>query len=124
VLAVALFQLDCFAGSFAKVIELRAFCFSASNRFDIENIRRMKREDALDALITHDSPNREGLAHAPPLAGNYGAAKNLSTLFIAFFYFRIDINHIAHLKMWYIFPETLALNSVQQLVFHRFSSCS
>jgi len=121
-LAVAVFQLDRFAGSFAKVIKLCTFCLSASNRFDIEDIRRMKREYALDALITYDSPNREGLAHAATPACDYRAAENLCALLIALFYFRVHIDHITHLKMRYIFPEAFALNSVQQLVFHRFSS--
>ena len=121
-LAVASCQSDRFAGSLAKVIELRTSCFSASNCFDAEDIGRMKREDALDAFVIHDSPNREGLVHAAPLACDYRAGEDLSTLLITLFYPRAHINHIAYFKMRYIFPETFALNSVQHPIFHRFSS--
>jgi hypothetical protein len=78
----------------------------------------MKREDALDAFVIHDSPNREGLVHAAPLACDYRAGEDLSTFFVSFFDSAAHINHIAYLKMRYIFPETFALNSIQHLVFH------
>ncbi len=117
-LAVASCQSDRFAGSLAKVIELRTSCFSASNWFDAEDIGRMKGEDALDAFVIHDSPNREGLVHAAPLACDYRAGEDLSTLLVAFFDSTAHIDHIAYFKMRHIFPEAFALNSVQYLVFH------
>jgi hypothetical protein len=118
VFAVAMRQPDPFAGSLSKVIELRTFCFSASNRFDTKDIGRMKREDALDTLVIYDSPNREGLIHAAPLSCDYCAGEDLGTLPVAFFYSRTHINHIAYFKMRYIFPETFALNSIKHPVFH------
>ena len=117
-LAVASRQSDRFAGSLAKVIELRTFCFSTSNCSDAEDIGRMKREDALDPFVIYDSPNREGLVHAASLSRDYRAGEDLGTLLVALFYSRAHINHIAYLKMRYIFPETFALNGIQHLVFH------
>ena len=117
-LAVASRQSDRFAGSLAKVIELRTFCFSTSNWSNVKDIGRMKREDALDPFVIYDSPNREGLVHAASLSRDYRAGEDLGTLLVALFYSRAHINHIAYLKMRYIFPETFALNGIQHLVFH------
>ncbi len=111
-LTVAPRQSDRFAGSPAKVIELRTFCFSTSNWSDAEDIGRMKREDTLDPFVIHDPPNREGLVHAASLSGDYRACEDLGTLLVALFYSRAHINHIAYLKMRCIFPETFVLNGI------------
>ena len=111
-------QPDRFAGSLAKVIELRTSCFSASDRPDVEDIGRMKREDALDPFVIYDSPNREGLVHAASLSRDYHAGEDLGTILVALFDSTAHIDHIAYFKMRHIFPETFALNSVQHPVFH------
>ena len=117
-LAVASRKSDRFAGSLAKVIELRTFCFSASDRLDAEDTGAVEREYALDPFVIYDSPNREGLVHAASFSCDYRAGEDLGTLLVALFYSRAHIDHIAYFKMRYIFPETFALNSVQHPVSH------
>jgi len=115
-------ELDGLAGPLAEVIEFCASCFTASNRLDIHNIRRMKREDSLHTLVIYDSPHSEGFIDAATFAGDYYAGKYLNALFVAFYDSAPHIYRIAYFEMRYIFLEAFTFGSVQQFCFHRFIS--
>jgi len=123
VFAVALNQLDGFAGALTQVIQFCPSCFAASNRLDVSNVGRMEREDSLHALIIDDSPHREGFVDTPSLAGDYRAGKNLCPLFVAFLDAAMDVHNIAYFKVRYIFLETFTFNGIQHFGFHRHISC-
>jgi len=112
VFAVSLSESNRLAGPLAEEIQFCTPCFAASNRLDIEYVRRMKREDSLHAFVIDDSPHRKGLVNAPPLSGDYRAGEYLNTLFVAFSDSAMNINHIAYFKMRCIFPETLAFDGI------------
>ncbi len=63
---MAMSQPDRLAGSLAEEIQFCTPCLSASNRLDIDNIRRMKREDSLYAFVAYDSPHGEGFVNPRP----------------------------------------------------------
>ena len=117
VVAVAVSQADSLAGSLAEEIQFCTPCFAASNRLDIDNIGRMKRENPFHALVIHDSPHCESLVNPPPFAGNYCAGKYLCTHFVAFPDAATDIYRIAYFEVRYFFPQTFAFNSVQHFRF-------
>jgi len=78
----------------------------------------MKREDALDALVIDNSPDREAFVNAPPFAGDDRAREDLRTLFVALFDTAVNIDDIAYLEMRDCVLETSAFNSIQQFRFH------
>jgi hypothetical protein len=78
----------------------------------------MKREDSLDALIAYNPADGEGFVYAAASASDNGAGEYLNALLVTFFDFAADNNRIANFEMRYIFLETFALNSIQQLCFH------
>jgi len=121
--AVPVGQSDRLASSLAEIIQLRAPCFAASNRLNINHIRRMNRKNTLHPLVADYPPHRESLINSTTFTGNHRAAKYLYALFIAFFDAAAHIYNIAYFKMRYIFFEILALNSIQYLSFHLFNSC-
>jgi hypothetical protein len=121
-IAVPLSQPDGLAGPLAEVIQFCASCLAASDRPDIQDIGRMKREDTLDALVIDDPPDRKAFVDAPALAGDYRAREYLRAFFIAFFDAAVNIHYIAYLEMRDLFLQTFAFNRVQKFRFHRFIS--
>jgi len=113
VFAVSVREPDGFACSLAEKIEFCAPYFSASDGPDIDDVGRMEGEDSLDALVAYYSADGECFVDSAALSGDYSAGKNLHALFVAFFDSAVDIDCIAYLEMWYIFPEALALNRIQ-----------
>ena len=101
-LAVSVSEADGLAGSLAKVIEFCASCFAAADRLDIDDVRRMQREDSLDALVIDDPPHSECFADAAASSGNYSAGEYLYTLFVAFLDAATDIYGIAYFKVRYL----------------------
>jgi len=118
VLAVALGQPDRLACSLTEEIQFCTPCLSASNRLDINNIRRMKREDSLYALVAYDAPHDEGFANPPALSGDYCTGKYLSPLLVAFFDSAVHIYHIAYFEMWYSLLQAFTFNCIQHFRFH------
>jgi len=90
---------DGLAGSPAEIIQFCTSCFAASNGLDIDNIWRMNRENALDALVIDNSPDRKSFVNAPAPAGNYRAGKYLFADFVAFLDKTMDINKIAYFEV-------------------------
>src|SRR5436853_809564 len=62
-----------FAGAAAQIIELGAADGAAADHLDRFDVRRINREDALDALAEADLPDREGAAEAAIGAGDADA---------------------------------------------------
>jgi hypothetical protein len=100
------------AGSVTQIIELGPPGLAASDRFDIEDIRRMQWENSFDSLVTYHSPDGEGFVNAPAFAGNYGAGKDLRSLFVAFFDTAMNLDDITYLEMRDVALKTFALNGV------------
>ena len=118
VFAVAMSQSDTLAGSLAEVIQFCTPRFSASDRLDINDVRRMKQEYTLHTLVIYDTPHSEGLIDAAPFAGDYHAGEYLKTLFVAFLDSAPYVYGIAYFKMRYVLLETFTFSSVQQFCFH------
>jgi hypothetical protein len=112
VLAVPLAELDGLAGPVAQVIELGPPFFAAADRLDVDDVRRMQREDALDALIVDDPADGEGRVDAPAFARDDRAGEYLRPLFVAFFDPAVDIDDVADLEMRDTGLETLAFNGI------------
>jgi hypothetical protein len=117
-IAVPLGQPDGLARPLAEVIQFCASCLAASDRPDIQDVRRMQRENAFHTLVIDDPPDREALVNAPAFAGNYRAGKDLRAFLIAFLYAAVNIDYIAYLEMRDLFLQTFALNGVQKFRFH------
>jgi len=107
-----LFELYGLAGPIAQIIELGSSGLAASYRLDIEDIRRMQREDSFDSLVTDHSPDREVFVNAPAFAGNDRAGKYLCPLFVALFNTAVNLDNITYLEVRDLVLKTLALNGV------------
>ncbi|MBA7542357.1 hypothetical protein ES705_34678 [subsurface metagenome] len=107
-----LFEPDGLAGPITQIIELGSPGLAASDRLDIEDIRRVQREDSFDALVTDHSPDREVFINAPAFAGNDRAGKYLRSLFFALFDTAVNLNDITYLEVRDLVLETFTLNGV------------
>jgi hypothetical protein len=112
VIAVPLFELDGLAGPLTQVIELGSPGLTASNRLDIDDIRRVQGKYPFDALVTGESSDGEVFVNAPASACNDRAGKYLRSLFVALFNTAVNLYDIAYLEVRDIVFETLALNGV------------
>ena len=110
--AVPVGQLDGLAGPIAQVIELGPPLFAAADRLDVEDVGRIQREDALDALVVDDPADREGRADAPAFARDDRAGEYLRPHFVAFFDPAVNIDDVADLEMRDTGLETLAFNGI------------
>lgn len=98
-LTVTLCKPNGLARTFTEVIKFCPPGFTASNRLDIEDIRRMNREYPLDTLIVNNTPYSERFVYAPAFPGDYRAGKNLRTNFIAFLDSTMHIHYITYLEV-------------------------
>ena len=110
--AMPLFELYGLAGPITQIIELGSPGLAASDRLDIEDIRRMQREDSFDALVTDHSTDGEVFINAPSFAGNDRAGKYLRSLFLALFNTAVNLDDITYLEVRDLVLKTLAFNGV------------
>ena len=110
--AVPLFESDGLAGPVTQIIKLGSPGLTTSDRFDIEDIGRIQREDSFDTLVTDHSPDREVFIDAPAFAGNDRAGKYLCPLFVALFNTAMNLDDIAYLEVRDLVLKTLAFNGV------------
>ena len=78
----------------------------------------MNGEYSFYTLVINDPANRKGLVNPAASAGDYCAGKYLNPLFIAFSDLAVDVNHITYFKVWYVFFQTFAFNSIEYLCLH------
>jgi len=107
-----LFEPDGLAGPITQIIELGSPGLAASDRLDIEDIRRMQREDSFDPLVADHSPDREVFINTPAFTGNDRAGKYLRSLFIALFDTAVNLDDITYLKVRDLVLKTIAFNGV------------
>jgi hypothetical protein len=112
VIAVPLFELDGLAGPLTQVIELGSPGLAASDRLDIDDIRRVQGKDPFDTLATGESPDGEVFVNAPAFARNDRAGEYLRSLFVALFDTAVDLYDIAYFEVRDLVLETFALNGV------------
>jgi len=112
VVAVPLFESDGLAGPVTQIIELGSPGLAASDRFDIEDIGRIQREDSFDTLVTDHSPDREVFINAPAFAGNDRAGKYMRSLFFALFDTAVNLDDITYLEVRDLVLQTLAFYGV------------
>jgi hypothetical protein len=112
VVAVSLGQSDGLAGPLPEEIEFGPAFFAAANRLNVQDVRRMQREDSFDAFVVDDSPDREALVNAPPFAGNDRPGEDLGSLLVALFDQAVHVYDVADLEVRDITLETLAFNRV------------
>ena len=105
-------QLDALAGSFSQVVEFCTSGLAASNRPDIENVRRMQRESSFHPLVRNNAPNGKGLTHPATFTRNHRARKDLDTGFGAFLDLAVHVNCIAYLKVRHRLLEALAFHRI------------
>ncbi len=111
-IAVPLFELDGLAGPLTQIIELGPPGLAASDRLDIDNVRRVQGKYPFDTLATGESPDGEVFVNAPAFAGNDRAGKYLRSLFFALFNTAVNLDDIAYLEVRDFVLETFALNGV------------
>src|SRR5262245_50075343 len=68
----------------AQVVEARAAHAAAGHHLELVDVRRCRRENALDADASGDFAHRERAAQAAARAPNHYALKHLNALFLAF----------------------------------------
>jgi hypothetical protein len=110
--AVTLRQLHGFAASVSEIIKLGASGPAASNRLDVDNVRRMQGKCPFHAFVRNNTPNGKGLVYATTFTGNHRAGKNLDAGLVAFLNFALHFNRIAYLKVGHLFFEAFAFYSV------------
>ena len=110
--AVPLGELDGLAGPITQIIELGSSGLAASDRLDIDIVRRVQRKYPLDAFVIDDPPDREVFVNAPAFAGNDRAGKYLRSLFVTLFNTAVNLDDITYLEVRDLVLETLAFNGV------------
>jgi hypothetical protein len=81
--AVTLRQLHGFAASVSEIIKLGASGPAASNRLDVDNVRRMQGKCPFHAFVRNNTPNGKGLVYATTFTGNHRAGKNFLRLLLS-----------------------------------------
>lgn len=92
-------KFNALAGAVSEVVELCSSRPSAANRFYIDDIGRMYREDSFNALIIDDSADGESFVRSAASSGNDCSAEYLDTSLVSFFDFTMHINHIAYFEV-------------------------
>jgi len=92
VLGVFLGEADGFAGALAQKVELGASCFTAFCCLDIDDVRRMEREDSFNTFICNEPADGEGFANAGAFSRDNSAAEDLDALLVAFHDFIRDVD--------------------------------
>ena len=110
--AMPLFEPYGLACPITQIIELCSPGLAASDRLDIDDVRRVQGENPFDALVTGESPDGEVFVNAPASACNDRAGEYLRSLFVALFDTAVDLDDIAYLEVRDIVLETFALNGV------------
>ena len=110
--AVTVGQPDRLAASLAQVIQFGTSRLAAATRLYVNNIRRMKRKDALHTLVIYDSTHGKRLIYPATFAGYHRAAEYLNPLLLTFSDSATNIDHIADFKMRQFLFQTSTLNSV------------
>ncbi len=111
-IAVPLGELDGLAGPLTQIIELGSPGLAASDRLNIDDVRRVQGKYPFDALVSGESPDGEVFINAPAFACNDRAGKYLRSLFVALFNTAVNLYDIAYLEVRDFVLETLALNGV------------
>src|SRR4051794_747561 len=112
------------AGASAQVIKLCATDITAAHDLDRIDDRRIKREDALDALTEADLADGEARAHALVGASDANALERLDAAAFAFDDFHADAKRIAGAEFGDFFVrgerfDGLALESLDQVHFNQ-----
>jgi len=111
--AMTLREPDRLTRAIAQVIQLGSSRFSASDRCYAQNIRRVKRENSLDAFLAHHPAYGESLVDSAAFACYHRAVKNLSADLVALFDSALHIDNIAYLEMRNPALQALILNGVE-----------
>ena len=105
-------ELDSLAGPTTQIIEFGSPGLAASDRLDIDDVRRVQGKDTFDALVSGYSPDGEVFVNAPASARNDRAGEYLRSLFVALFDTAVNLDDIAYLEVRDLALKTLALNGV------------
>ncbi len=101
-----------FSGAFSQVVKFGTFGFAAAQRPDVEDVRTIQREGALDAFVVDDSADGEHLIYPPAFACDDGAGEDLHPLLVALDDSAMDIDRIAYFEMRDIVLEALAFDRI------------
>ena len=98
-LGLALAQARRLADAVAQVVQLGPADRAGALHLDLGDLRRVQREDALDAFALDDAADGEHLAHALAAAGDHHAAEDLDALLLAFQDALVDVHLVADLEL-------------------------
>jgi hypothetical protein len=98
-LRMPLGKADGLAASAAEEVELGSAYLRASDGYNVNNVRGVKREHTLDTLVANHSANGEHLIGAAAPAGNYHTGKHLNTGFSAFNDLAMHFYSVAYLEV-------------------------
>lgn len=93
-------KFNAFSAAVPEIIEFCPSGFAASDRFDVDHIRRIDWEYPFDAFVAYNTANGEVLVHAAAAFGDYNTGKNLDAALVAFLDFAMYVNDITYLKVW------------------------
>jgi hypothetical protein len=110
--AVPLGESDGFAGSLAEEIKLGPAFLTASDRLNIQNVRRVQREDSLHAFVVDDSTDSKALVNTPAFPADHRPGKDLRAFLVALSDPAVNVYHVANLEMRNILLQTLAFNGI------------
>jgi hypothetical protein len=100
-------KFNAFSGAVPEKIQFCASGFAASDRFDVDHIRRIDWERPFDTFVLYNTANGEVLVHAAAAFGDYDTGKNLYAALVAFLDFTMYVNGIAYLKVWLLVFDIL-----------------
>lgn len=110
--AVPLGQSDGLARPLPEEVEFGPAFLAAADGLDVQDVRRMQRENSFHALVINDSPDREACVNAPAFTGDDRPGKDLRALLVALFDAAVNVHNIADLKMRDIVLQTRAFHGI------------
>ncbi len=104
VLRLKLFlNLRALTNSVAEIVKLSASNLTASDNFNLFNVRRMYGESLLYANAVRNTSYSEGLGDSAAVLGNDSALEKLNSLSVTLFDLVVNTNSITNIQFGYVF---------------------
>src|SRR5262249_29218046 len=117
-LGLALAQPGRLADALAEVVQLRPPNLAGALHLDLGDLRRVQREDALDALALDDAADGEHLAHALVAHADDDALEDLHALLLALEDALVDLHLVADGELGDFLLDVGKLRQAEQFRFH------
>lgn len=123
-LGLALAQTSGLPNAVAEIVELGAARSTGALNFDLGDLRRVEREDALDAFTLNDAADSKRFADTAAFARYDRTREDLGPLLLPFKDALVDVNNVTDLKLRGAGLEAARFRDADQSRFHgRLPSC-